>query len=97
MLVHSSVAKKFTRLLKKTIREFFGDDPQQSPDYGRVINERQFDRLQNILDNERDTVTFGGRTDREDLYMEPTVLENITWDRPSMEDELWTNLADFDL
>mgnify|MGYP003479855106 CR=1 FL=1 len=89
LLVHSSVAKKFTRLLKKTIREFFGDDAQQSPDYGRIINERQFDRLQTILDNERDTVTFGGRTDREDLYMEPTVLENITWDRPSMEDELF--------
>ncbi|MGN7477130.1 aldehyde dehydrogenase [Solibacillus silvestris] len=89
VLVHTAVAKKFTRLLKKTIREFFGDDPQQSPDYGRIINARQFDRLQNILDKERDTVTFGGRTEREDLYMEPTILEHITWDHPSMEDELF--------
>lgn len=89
VLVHTSVAKKFTRLLKKAIKEFYSNDPQQSPDYGRIINERQFDRLQTILDKERDTVTFGGRTDREDLYMEPTVLENITWDRPSMEDELF--------
>lgn len=79
VLVHTSVAKKFTRLLKKAIKEFYGHDPQQSQDYGRIINERQFDRLQTILDKERDTVTFGGRTDREDLYMEPTVLESITW------------------
>lgn len=74
VLVHTSVAKKFTRLLKKAIKEFYGNDPQQSQDYGRIINERQFDRLQTILDKERDTVTFGGRTDREDLYMEPTVF-----------------------
>lgn len=89
VLVHASVAKKFTKLLNKTIREFFGKDPMQSPDYGRIINARQFDRLQAILERERDQVTFGGRTDREDLYMEPTILENVTWDSPSMEDELF--------
>lgn len=89
VLVHESVAKKFSKLMKKTIREFFGQDPQQSPDYGRIINTRQFDRLQDLLDRERATVTFGGRTDREDLFMEPTILENINWDSPSMEDELF--------
>ena len=89
VLVHEAVAKKFTKILKKTIRAFYGEDPQQSPDYGRIINTRQFDRLQHLLDLERATVTLGGRTDREDLYMEPTVLENIDWQSPSMEDELF--------
>lgn len=89
VLVHEAVAKKFTKILKKTIRAFYGEDPQQSPDYGRIINVRQFDRLQKLLDAERDTLTLGGRTDREDLYIEPTVLENIDWQSPSMEDELF--------
>lgn len=89
VLVHEAVAKKFTKILKKTIRAFYGEDPQQSPDYGRIINVRQFDRLQKLLDAERDTLTLGGRTDREDLYIEPSVLENIDWQSPSMEDELF--------
>lgn len=89
VLVHETVAKKFAKILKKTIRAFYGEDPQQSPDYGRIINTRQFDRLQKLLDLERATVTLGGRTDREDLYMEPTVLENVDWQSPSMEDELF--------
>lgn len=89
ILVHESVAKKFVKLMKKVIREFFGEDIQKSEDYGRIINLRQFDRLQSILDNERNTITFGGTTDREDLFIEPTLLENITWGSPSMEDELF--------
>jgi aldehyde dehydrogenase (NAD+) len=89
VLVHESVAKKFSKIMKKTIREFFGVDAQKSADYGRIINERQFDRLQKLIDQERQTVTFGGSTDREDLYIEPTILENITWNSPSMEDELF--------
>ena len=89
VLVHESVEKKFCKLMKKTIREFFGKDAQQSTDYGRIINARQFDRLQEILDRERAYVTFGGVTDREDLYIEPTILENVSWDSPSMEDELF--------
>lgn len=89
VLVHEAVSKKFVKLLKKTIREFYGVDPQKSADYGRIINTRQFDRLEKLLNEERTTVTFGGHTDREDLYMEPTLLENIEWSSPSMEEELF--------
>ena len=80
---------KFVKILQKTIREFFGKDAQQSPDYGRIINARQFDRLQKLIDAERGHVTFGGSTDREDLYIEPTLVENVNWQSPSMEDELF--------
>ncbi|MEG0470955.1 MAG: aldehyde dehydrogenase [Solibacillus sp.] len=89
ILVHQSVEKKFVKQMKKALREFFGEHSQKSEDYGRIINLRQFDRLQKILDRERHAVTFGGSTDREDLFIEPTLLENITWDSPSMEDELF--------
>ncbi len=89
VLVQRSVYKKFVQKLQKALAQFYGKDPQQSKDYGRIINERQFNRLQSILDKEAANITFGGRTDAEDRYIEPTILENIDWSSPSMEDELF--------
>lgn len=89
LLVHSSVKEKFLKILKKTIHEFYGADIQKSPDYGRIVNEKQFDRLQTILDREQDSITFGGQTDRVDLFIHPTIIENANWQSPSMEDELF--------
>jgi aldehyde dehydrogenase (NAD+) len=89
VVVHDQVYDKFVKALEQTIKEFFGKDAQKSPDYGRIINARQFDRLQGILDAERANITVGGTTDRSDLYIEPTIVENVTWNSPSMEDELF--------
>ena len=89
LLVHSKIYDKFIKLLKKTIVQFYGENPQNSADYGRVINTRQFQRLANLLELEKDSITFGGKTDANDLYIEPTILENITWSNPIMEDEIF--------
>lgn len=89
VLVHKSVYKKFVEILKKTISTFYGKDIQKSVDFGRIINERQFDRLQSILKVEAENVTFGGKTDKEDLFIEPTIIENVNWLSPVMEDELF--------
>lgn len=89
VMVHASVYNKFMKNLKKTINEFYGANPQESSDFGRIINTRQFDRLQSILEREANDIIFGGQTSREDLYIEPTVIENVTWSSPSMEDELF--------
>lgn len=89
VLVHEAVAKKFAKLLKATIREFYGKNMQNSSDFVRIINVRQFDRLQALIDVEKANITFGGLTDRDDLYIEPTIIEGATWQSPSMEDELF--------
>lgn len=89
LLVHHEVKDKFVHLLKKTIIEFFGEDAQNSPDYGRIINARQFDRLKELIQKEGQHISAGGRIDSEDLYIEPTLLEDITWQDPSMEDEIF--------
>lgn len=88
-MVHSSVYKKFMKIMKKTIIQFYGKDAQRSKDYGRVINERQFDRLKKLLDAEKEQITYGGKSDKKDLYIEPTILENINWNSPIMEDEIF--------
>ncbi|KOS69684.1 aldehyde dehydrogenase [Lysinibacillus contaminans] len=89
VLVHKDVYESFTKILKNTIRSFYGRNALKSPDYGRIVNVRQFDRLQQILVEERDSITYGGRTDRDDLYIEPTVIEHANWTSPSMQDELF--------
>lgn len=89
VLVHESVKVPFIRHLKKTLQRFYGKNPQESPDFGRIINTKQFDRLKSLLDQEQAHILFGGHTDREDLYIEPTVLEDIVWGSPIMEDEIF--------
>jgi len=89
ILVHHTVYSKFVKLVKKAIQEFYGENPQNSPDFGRIISERQFNRLQQILEEEKGQITYGGLTDKNDLYIEPTILEKVSWDSPVMEDELF--------
>jgi aldehyde dehydrogenase (NAD+) len=64
--------------LRQTVREFYGDNPQQSPDYGRIINRRHFDRLSAFATGNAD-----------DLYIPPTILTDVTWDAPVMKDEIF--------
>lgn len=89
VFVHESVKVSFVRQLKKTLQKFYGNDPQNSNDFGRIINERQFDRLNALLEKEKAQILFGGEVDREDLYIAPTVLQDITWNSPIMQDEIF--------
>ena len=70
-----------------TIREFYGDDPKQSPDFARIVNERHHARLTRLLDN-TDVVT-GGETDLSDRYIAPTILRNVSEDDPVMQEEIF--------
>ncbi len=89
LLVHKDVKDRFIQLLSKTITEFFGKDRQSTPDYGRIINARQFNRLEQLLQKESSQIVFGGKVDANDLYIEPTILDGISWQSPSMEDEIF--------
>lgn len=87
--VHESVKDEFMKKIKKTIRNFYGKDAQLSPDYGRIVSTQHFDRLAGIIDQEQGQIVYGGQRDRFNLYIEPVILDNIGWDSPSMEDELF--------
>src|SRR5262249_52285924 len=73
--------------IKNAITEFYGDNPKQSPDYGRVINRRNFDRLAALLDS--GTVAAGGEADPDELYIAPTVLVDVPVDSPIMQEEVF--------
>ncbi|MCJ1907057.1 aldehyde dehydrogenase [Planococcus ruber] len=87
--VHESVKDEFMKKLKKTVRNFYGKDAQKSPDYGRIVSTQHFDRLSTIIDQEQSQIVYGGQRDRDDLYIEPVILDNINWESPSMEDEIF--------
>lgn len=87
VLVWPEVKDELVAHLQETIHDFYGDDPKTSPDYGRVINRRTFDRLAGLIGS--GTVVAGGETDAEELYIAPTVLTDVPVDSPIMQDEVF--------
>ena len=87
VLVWPEVKDAFVREMVKAIREFYGDDPKASPDYGRVINRGNFDRLKRLLGSGK--VAIGGQTDANELYIAPTVLVDPSPDSPIMHEEVF--------
>src|SRR5712692_5034746 len=87
VLVFKDVARPFLEQLKKAMLQFYGRDAQKSPDYGRIINTRHFDRLTALLASGK--VYQGGQTDRSDKFIAPTVLVNVSADSPVMQDEIF--------
>lgn len=73
--------------LKQTIREFYGENSQQSPDYGRVINRKHFDRLTRHLGSGQ--IVHGGQHDATELYLAPTIVTDLPPDAPVMQEEIF--------
>jgi len=87
VLVHESKKGELIEALKNTIVNFFGDKPEESYNYSKIINEKQFDRVVNYLS--QGTIVTGGRTDKEKLFIEPTILTDISLDATVMKDEIF--------
>ncbi|OUS74796.1 aldehyde dehydrogenase [Paenibacillus sp. MY03] len=75
LLVHESVRERLSELLRNSVRQFYGDDPATSEDYGRIVSERQYDRLAAIIEADGKRVVWGGQRNRSDLYLAPTLID----------------------
>jgi aldehyde dehydrogenase (NAD+) len=90
VLVDRTVETRFLTALTGAVRTFYGDDPQSSPDYARIVNERHWDRLHRLLEQTRPgQVVIGGYGDRTGRYLAPTVLRDVSWDEPVMREEVF--------
>lgn len=85
--VHTRLKEPLIEALKKQITAFYGDDIKQNPDFGRIINQRHFERLQGLM--QEGTIVFGGETDAADRYIAPTIIDGVTWDSPIMQEEIF--------
>ena len=87
VLVDESKKDVLINELKKCIQQFFGDQPEDSYNYGKMINEKQFSRVTSYLS--QGNIVHGGRTDKAKLFIEPTIMENINLNDAIMQDEIF--------
>ncbi|HHQ7204714.1 aldehyde dehydrogenase [Staphylococcus aureus] len=89
ILVHESVKDDLITALSKTLREFYGQNIQQSPDYGRIVNLKHYHRLTSLLNSAQMNIVFGGHSDEDERYIEPTLLDHVTSDSAIMQEEIF--------
>lgn len=87
ILCHKSAKDKLISALKKEIILQYTEKPLLCPSYGKMINEKHFDRICALIDKEK--TVFGGKSDRTSLKIEPTIIDDASFDDPIMKDEIF--------
>ena len=87
ILCHKDVKDDLINYMKKEVLAQFGQNPLENDNYGKIINEKHFNRLCGLIN--QDKVVIGGKTSSESLKIEPTVMDNVTWDDAIMKEEIF--------
>lgn len=87
VLCHASVRDRFVALLREEILRQYGREPLQSADYGRIVNQKHFERICSLIDETK--VVHGGGRNAETLQIEPTVLQDVTYQDAVMGEEIF--------
>ena len=87
ILCHSSVKEQLMAALCREVRRQYGENPLQNPDYGRIVNEKHFQRLLGLIDQNK--VVIGGQSSQTTLQIAPTILDHVTNSDPVMQEEIF--------
>ena len=87
ILCDASIKEKLVEELIKQIKIQYGDNAVDNPNFGKIINEKHYDRLLGLINQEK--VVFGGNGDRSKLKINPTILDNVTLDDAVMQEEIF--------
>ncbi|KQC09705.1 MAG: aldehyde dehydrogenase [Smithella sp. SDB] len=87
VLVHRKIKDSFIEKIVGTLHSFYGENPMMSPDYARIINERHFNRLLQLMKS--GWVIYGGNSQRKDLYIAPTIIDQVSPNDPVMQEEIF--------
>ena len=87
ILCHKDIKDEFVKEVKIQIEKQYGKNPLENSDYGKIINQKHFERVISLINAEK--VVHGGKTNPETLQIEPTVLDNVTWDDAVMQEEIF--------
>ena len=87
ILCDAAVEDELVEQLRRQIRKQYGSQPLLNPAYGKIVNEKHFDRLLGLMDGAE--IAHGGQARRETLQIEPTILRHVTWDDPVMQEEIF--------
>lgn len=87
VLVHTSKKDELIKSMQNVLQQFFGDRPEDHENFGKIINEKQFDRISSYLTQGK--IVYGGRTDKQKLFVEPTLLTEIPDGVSIMKEEIF--------
>ena len=87
VLIEQGVKNRFLECVKKEIRRMYGERPLENPDYGKIVNQKHFDRLLGLIDRRK--LACGGESDREALKIAPTVLDRVMEEDAVMQEEIF--------
>jgi len=87
LLIDKKVKDKFITFFKQEVINAYGKNIEESEDLPRIVNLKNWQRLANMLANE--TIIMGGKTNKEDLYISPTLIDEPSLDSPSMKEEIF--------
>lgn len=87
ILIQKDMKDKFMAYLKDEITAAYGHKPEESPDFARIVNSKNWNRLVDMI--EHDKVVFGGQTDAESCYISPTLIDESDLDSLIMKDEIF--------
>lgn len=87
VLCTKAVLDKLLPVIKNVLKEFYGGDPKTSPDFGRILNEKHFQRLLSLMKN--GDIVIGGEHDESIKYIAPTVITDVKITDPIMQEEIF--------
>lgn len=87
ILCHKSVKDTFIKEVCAQIKKQYGENPLENKDYGKIINEKHFERLCGLIQKEKTVI--GGEVNPQTLQIAPTVMDNVNWDDPIMQEEIF--------
>lgn len=87
LLIQKNLKEVFIKYFVAAIKKQYGEKPLENPNYGKIINEKHFSRLLGLISGEK--LILGGQSDAKSLKIAPTVLDDITLDRPVMGEEIF--------
>lgn len=85
--VPEKIKDELLQRMKQEVERFYGDKPLANPDYTRIISWKHFSRLKSLLKTSH--IVFGGESDHYTLKIEPTVIDQVTWEDPIMQEEIF--------
>ncbi|MBP6551411.1 MAG: aldehyde dehydrogenase [Flavobacterium sp.] len=87
ILIQKNMKKHFVNFLKEEITKAYGENPEESPDFARIINAKNWQRLVDLIEPEK--VVFGGESNPKDNYIAPTLVEETALESPIMQEEIF--------
>ncbi|XP_036691164.1 aldehyde dehydrogenase family 3 member A2 isoform X1 [Balaenoptera musculus] len=87
VLCEPSLQDLIVQKVKEAVKEFYGENIKESPDYERIINLRHFKRIRSLLEGQK--IAFGGETDEATRYIAPTILTDVDPETKVMQEEIF--------